>query len=176
MDTEAVTVTVTNVEELGTLSGDSIPNYEEGGEGAVGTYTASGGSMSMVANWSLMGDDMGDLSISTSGVLTFDATPNYEMPMDEDMDNTYKVTVMAEAGGEMDEIMVTVTVDQRGRAGYGNPDADDSQRWHGDNRNPDRPGHDGNRHNLAVVQVHDHGRNLHGHRHGNLDDLHPGGR
>ena len=30
--------------------------------------------------------------------------------MDEDMDNTYTVTVMAEAGGEMDEIMVTVMV------------------------------------------------------------------
>ena len=112
-----VKVMVTNVEELGTLSGDSSPSYEEGGEGAVGTYTASGGSMSDVANWSLMGDDMGDLSISTGGVLTFDATPNYEMPMDKDMDNTYMVTVMAEAGGEMDtqDVMVRVTdVDEMG--------------------------------------------------------------
>ena len=110
MDTHDVTVTVTNVDELGTLSGDSSHRYEEGGDGAVGTYAASGGSMSDVANWSLMGDDMGDLSISSSGVLTFDAMPNYEMPMDEGMDNIYEVTVMAEAGGEMDEIMVTVAV------------------------------------------------------------------
>ena len=110
MDEIMVTVTVGNVDELGTLSGDSSHSYEEGGEGAVGTYTASGGSMSDVANWSLMGDDMGDLSISTSGVLTFDATPNYEMPMDADMDNTYMVTVKASAGGEMDMVDVTVTV------------------------------------------------------------------
>ena len=105
-----VTVTVDNVDELGTLSGDSSPSYEEGGEGAVGTYTASGGSMSDMATWTLMGDDMGDLSISPSGVLTFDATPNYEMPMDEGMDNTYMVTVKAEAGGEMKMMPVTVTV------------------------------------------------------------------
>ena len=45
-----------------------------------------------------------------SGELTFDATPDYEMPMDKDMDNTYKVTVMAEAGGEMKEIAVIVMV------------------------------------------------------------------
>ena len=36
--------------------------------------------------------------------------PDYEMPMDQDMDNTYKVTVMAEAGGEMKEIIVIVMV------------------------------------------------------------------
>ena len=109
-DTRAVTVMVTNVDELGTLSGNSSPSYMENSDAAVGTYAVSGGSMSDVANWSLMGDDMGDLSISSSGVLTFDATPNYEMPMDEGMDNIYEVTVMAEAGDEMDEIVVTVTV------------------------------------------------------------------
>ena len=64
-----------------------------------------------------MGDDMGDFDISTSGVLTFDATPNYEMPLDEDEDNTYMVTVKASAGGEMDtqDVMVRVTnVDEMG--------------------------------------------------------------
>ena len=105
-----VTVTVTNVDELGRLSGPTSPSYVENSTDDVGTYTASGGSMSDVANWSLMGDDMGDLSISSSGVLTFDATPNFEMPMDEGMDNTYMVTVKAEAGGEMKMMPVTVMV------------------------------------------------------------------
>ena len=111
MDTHNVMVMVTNVEELGTLSGDSNPSYMEDGDDAVGTYTASGGTMSGMANWSLMGDDMDDLSISTGGELTFDATPDFEMPMDQDMDNTYMVTVMASAGGEMDtqDVMVMVT-------------------------------------------------------------------
>ena len=116
-DMREVTVTVTDVGEIGRLSGDSSPSYEEGGEGAVGTYTASGGSMSDMATWTLMGDDMGDLSISTSGVLTFDATPDYEMPMDADTDNQYMVTVKAEAGGEMamQEVTINVTnVDELG--------------------------------------------------------------
>ena len=117
MDTHNVMVRVTNVEELGTLSGDSNPSYMEDGDDAVGTYTVSGGTMSGMANWSLMGDDMDDLSISTGGELTFDATPDFEMPMDQGMDNTYMVTVMASAGGEMDtqDVMVRVTnVDEMG--------------------------------------------------------------
>ena len=115
-DTRAVTVMVTNVDELGTLSGDPSHNYMENDTDSVGTYMTSGGSMSDEANWSLMGDDMGDLSISTSGVLTFNAMPNYEMPMDEGMDNIYMVTVMAEAGGEMATQDVTVTVTNVERA------------------------------------------------------------
>ena len=104
-----VTVTVTDVDELGRLSGPLTVSHMENGEGAVGTYVASGPGADM-AMWTLMGDDAADFNISTSGVLTFDATPNYEMPMDEDMDNTYMVTVKAEAGGEMDMVDVTVTV------------------------------------------------------------------
>ena len=132
--------------------------------------------MSDVANWSLMGDDMGDLSISTSGVLTFNATPNYEMPMDEDMDNTYVATVKAEAGGEMREITVTVMVTNVNEDGTVTLMPMTPRVGTDDNRRPDRPGQcDGKHRHVAVVQVHDHGRNLHGHRHGNLDELHPGG-
>ena len=109
MAMKEVTVTVTNVDELGTLSGPATAIHMENSTDEVGTYMASGPDADM-ATWTLMGDDMGDLSISTSGVLTFDATPNFEMPMDEDMDNTYMVTVKAEAGGEMDMVDVTVTV------------------------------------------------------------------
>ena len=108
--THDVTVTVADVDEIGTLSGDANPNYEEDGAGAVGTYTVSGGSMSDLADWSLMGDDMDHLSISASGVLTFDATPDFETPMDADTDNQYMVAVRAEGGGEMRELTVTVTV------------------------------------------------------------------
>ena len=106
----AVTVSVTDVDELGGLSGNLSHSYEEGGVGAVGTYAASGGSMSDVANWSLMGDDAADFDISTSGILSFVATPDFETPVDEDGDNTYMVTVKAEAGGEMDMVDVTVMV------------------------------------------------------------------
>ena len=111
MDTHNVMVMVTNVDEIGTVSGPESKDYMENGMDAVGTYTVTGGSMSDMATLTLMGDDMDDLSISTGGELTFDATPDFEMPMDQDMDNTYMVTVKAEAGGEMDtqDVMVMVT-------------------------------------------------------------------
>ena len=111
MDTHGVTVMVTNMEELGELTADmdSPISYMENGTDAVATYTADG-PMADMATWTLEGDDAGDLSISNSGVLTFDATPDYEMAMDEGMDNTYMVTVKAEAGGEMAMQDVTITV------------------------------------------------------------------
>ena len=106
-----VTVTVTDVDEIGTLSGpETVSDYMEKSEDAVGTYTVSGGSMSEMANLTLEGDDVGDFSISSAGVLSFNSPPNFEAPMDDGGDNTYMVTVKAEAGGEMDMVEVTVTV------------------------------------------------------------------
>ena len=50
--------------------------------------------------WSLSGADRSKFDI-TGGLLTFmtDFTPNYEMPADADMDNTYEVMVVATVGG-----------------------------------------------------------------------------
>ena len=111
MGTRAVMVMVTNVDEIGTLSGpETVSNYMEDRMDAVGTYTVSGGSMSEMANVTLMGDDAGDFMLMDDGMLKFSSPPNFEAPMDMDMDNTYMVTVKAEAGGEMDMMDVTVTV------------------------------------------------------------------
>ena len=111
MDTKDVIVMVTDVEELGRLSENSSPSYEEGEEGAVSTYTASGPD---TATWSLEGTDKGYFTI-IGGTLKFRNTPDYEMPRNRAMSatntNIYAVTVKANAGGETDEIMVTVTVD-----------------------------------------------------------------
>ena len=104
-----VTVTVTNVDELGTLTGDARISYLENRMDAVGTYTASGPDGDM-ANWSLEGDDAGVFSINNDGMLTFDASPDYEAATDSDTDNVYEVTVEAAAGGEMETMPVTVTV------------------------------------------------------------------
>ena len=111
MGTRAVMVMVTNVDEIGTLSGpETVSNYMEDGTDAVGTYTVSGGSMSAMANLTLMGDDAGDFMLMDDGMLKFSSPPNFEAPMDMDMDNTYMVTVKAEAGGEVQTVDVTVTV------------------------------------------------------------------
>ena len=103
----AVTVTVTNVDELGMVSGKATAGYAENGTGAVATYTADGPAS---ATWTLSGDDAGDFNISNGGELTFAASPNYEAAADADTDNVYQVTVEAEAGGEMGMVAVTVTV------------------------------------------------------------------
>ena len=45
-DSIDVTITVTNVDEIGTVSGPESKDYMENGMDAVGTYTLTGGSMS----------------------------------------------------------------------------------------------------------------------------------
>ena len=108
MDTHEVTVTVTDVGELGMLAGESAITYMENGTDAVGTYTADG---PVAASWSVEGDDMGAFSIGgSSGELMFASPPDFEAPADMGMDNIYQVTVKAEAGGEMDTQDVTVMV------------------------------------------------------------------
>ena len=109
---EDVTIEVTDVVELGTLSGPESPIEVMEGMDAVGTFMASGGTKSDMATWTLEeGTDAEHFSI-TGGVLTFETAPDYENPMggaDADS-NTYMVTVMASAGGEMEMMEVTVMV------------------------------------------------------------------
>ena len=112
-----VTVTVTNVDELGALSGMKDISVDEG-DTDVGTYTlsaiASGASYTYLR--SLEGDDAGQFTLNavgTTGVLelSFSSAPDYEMPADADGDNMYMVTVKVEAGGEEETVPVTITVD-----------------------------------------------------------------
>ena len=89
---------------------DSV-DYAEGRTDLVGRYRASdpgGGTIT----WSLHGDDLGDFDISDSGILTFEDTPDYEDPQDDNEDNEYLVTVRASdsSGGTADR-HVTVTVE-----------------------------------------------------------------
>ena len=105
---KAVTVRVTNVDELGMLVGQDSGGYMENDTVAVGTYTADG---PVTPTWSVEGDDMEAFTIGgSSGELMFASPPDFEAPADMGMDNVYQVTVKAEAGGEMDMITVTITV------------------------------------------------------------------
>ena len=58
-DSIDVTVTVTNVAELGTVSGDATVSYAENGTDPVGTYTADGPD---TATWTVSGADMDDFT------------------------------------------------------------------------------------------------------------------
>ena len=108
-----VTITVTDVDELGMLSGDDSFSYAEGGTDAVGTYTLTAIGDGPTVTWSLDGTDKSDFMLEGTGMsrmLKFSSAPNYEAPADADSDNTYMVTVKASAGGEMEMVDVTVMV------------------------------------------------------------------
>ena len=114
-DDHIVTVTVTDVDELGALSGDASLTQAENGTDAMGTYTLTEITDGPAVTWSLDGTDMGDFMLEGTGMsrmLKFKSAPDYESPMGgaDDNSNTYMVTVMAEAGGETDMVEVTVTV------------------------------------------------------------------
>ena len=110
MDTQDVIVMVTDVEELGMLSGNSSPSYMENSEDVVATYMPSGPDM---ATWSLEGTDKGYFTItavcSSSGTL-----PTTRCRGNRAMSGHQHQRVHGHRQGQgrrrMDEIMVTVTV------------------------------------------------------------------
>ena len=111
--TFGVRVKVTNVSELGTLAGSRGFPHAEGDTDTGETYTLSGGDGTSTVRWMLDGADASQFRLdgtSMSKMLEFKSAPDYEMPADADTDNTYMVTVKAEAGGEMAMVEVSVTV------------------------------------------------------------------
>ena len=110
-DETTVTIMVTDESELGTLAGDDEPTYAEDRMDAVETYTVSGGTMDDMAEWTVSGDDADAFTIP-GGALTFNNQPDFEDPMGGagNDPNTYMVTVMASAGGEMKMMDVAITV------------------------------------------------------------------
>ena len=115
-DTITVTINIVPVNEPPVISerglvvsGPGSPEFAENGTGDVAEYTASGPD-SAGATWHLGGDDAGDFNLSSAGVLSFAATPDYEEPADLNEDNQYRVTVMAQMGTFSASLPVTVIV------------------------------------------------------------------
>ena len=99
------------------ISGPPNRSYGENGTTAVGTYSAAGAHAASVM-WSLSGDDMSAFDISAGGELTFMASPDYEMPVDANMNNIYELSVVGNDGTndpESYDVIVTVSnVDEDG--------------------------------------------------------------
>ena len=105
-----VTVTVENVDELPTITGDQSPSFPENSLRPVATYRATDPEQDIVT-WSVSGTDRDDFEISDAGVLTFVNIPDFENPTDSDEDNEYLVTVEArDEGFNTGTLDVTVTV------------------------------------------------------------------
>ena len=108
-DSIQVNITITNVDETPTVTGDSTINYAENGAGTVAAYTAVDPENGQIT-WSLSGDDSSNFSISNTGLLNFDTPPDYETPTDTDSDNVYLVTVLASNRANTASLDVTITV------------------------------------------------------------------
>ena len=115
-DTITVTINVTDVDKPPDVSGQTAVDYAENGTGAVATYTASDPEGQTGITWTLAGADSGDFSI-TDGVLSFNASPNYEDRQDADANNAYQVTVRASDGTVTGALDVTITVTNVDEAG-----------------------------------------------------------
>ena len=90
----------------------------------VTTFTATDVDDGDTITWSLGGTDASQLSIDSSGRLSFANDPDYETPLDADADNVYEVTVTATDDGDpnmsSEPLAVTVTVtneDEEGTIG-----------------------------------------------------------
>ncbi len=108
-DTVDVTIIVFEGPEI---TGPTSKDFAENDTSDVATFTATNpGSEEL--EWSLEGDDAADFTIATTtsgATLRFATTPDYEAAADDDADNDYEITVVAESGSLRGDLAVTVTV------------------------------------------------------------------
>ena len=110
-DTISVTVTVNDVDDPPRITGPTYKEYQEGRTNAVATYTASDqDEPATLWDLTLTGTDSDDLSLSSGGVLTFNAVPDFENPTDANADGRYQVTVNASEQGGTRSVNLDVTI------------------------------------------------------------------
>ena len=103
-----VTITIEDVNEPPTLSGDTVVSVAAYSTGAVATYTAIDPERAQLI-WSLGGTDRGAFEIS-DGVVRFLAPPDFESPANVAGVNTYELTVVVRASTHTASLDVTVIV------------------------------------------------------------------
>ncbi|WP_425072298.1 ExeM/NucH family extracellular endonuclease [Sagittula sp. S175] len=110
-DTATVTVTVTGTNDAPVLTvSDAAITIDENAT-AVTTVSATDVDNGAALTYALTGDDAALFSIDGAGVITFNASPDYEAPADANGDNTYDLTVLVtDEFGATDEQAITVSV------------------------------------------------------------------
>ena len=109
--TQAVAITVTNVNEAPTVTSAATANFAENGTGTVYTATATDPDAGTTLTYSISGTDAALFDINaTTGAVTFKSPPNYEAPTDAGANNVYNITVGASDGAIMTSKAVAVTV------------------------------------------------------------------
>ena len=111
-DTVAVTITVDDVDETPVVSGPTNLEFEEDTSTSttLATYMSTNPDRKGIG-WELTGTDSEDFTLSSGGVLTFNAFPDFEEPADSGGNNDYRVTVEAHEQGDGTSIArLSVTV------------------------------------------------------------------
>ena len=104
-----VSVTVTDRDDEGIITGPSSVNYPERAETPVATYTLSDTTQETIS-WSVAGTDRDQFAIDDEGVLRFESPPDYDSPSDHDRNNKYSITVTAHGTNVTASMNVVVTV------------------------------------------------------------------
>ncbi|MES2979824.1 MAG: cadherin domain-containing protein [Pseudomonadota bacterium] len=110
---QTLNITVTPLSESNPVFSSSAAFSVSENATAVGTVVATDADLpSLPITYELSGDDAAKFSITSGGVLSFVAAPNYELPTDVGANNVYNLTVTASdgAGGTTTQaVAVTVT-------------------------------------------------------------------
>ena len=114
--TQALTVTITNLNEAPTLTNNSSSATYALSQAenitSVVTYAATDVDAGASLSFSITsGSDSADFTINSStGVLAFVTSPDFEAPIDSDLNNTYVVVITVSDGSLTDAQTLTVTI------------------------------------------------------------------
>jgi|GEM_PF-683351 len=98
--TKAVTLAINDLNEAPSVTSGGTLSVAENSTGTVYTATGADPDTAQTLSWSIGGTDAALFSInSTSGALTFNTVPNFELPADNGGDNVYDLTVIATDNG-----------------------------------------------------------------------------
>ena len=109
---EPLIVTVTEVNEAPVITTRSSTEFtrRENSTAVLYTYRATDQDVDDVIRWSVEGADGEDFAIY-AGVLTLGLLPDYELPVDSDRDNEYRITVVAaDRAGLRDTVDASITI------------------------------------------------------------------
>ncbi|MBE9255807.1 FG-GAP repeat protein, partial [Synechocystis salina LEGE 00031] len=110
-DSQAIVITVTDVNEAPTITSGTTANFAENGTGTVYTVTATDPeSDSITYGLETTGDYLLFDIDSNTGVVTFKTSPDFENPTDIGTDNVYDITVTASDGLLSDSQAIVITV------------------------------------------------------------------
>ena len=112
---QSIAITITNVNEAPSITNSSSSATASVSQAenitSVATYAATDPDAGAALRFTISGTDAADFSIdSVTGVIAFAINPDFEAPLDIDVNNTYIVIITVSDGALTDTQTVTVTI------------------------------------------------------------------